>query len=123
MAAFVKKALSYLKSKHNVSTVHEWTDCAAGKYKDKYGFADLSMFSKEHGMPVIHNFFETSHGKGPCDGLGGIVKNKASKEVLSSKAIIQNAKDLVNFCNENLGNVGASNFASHHSKYDHIYVC
>jgi hypothetical protein len=70
-------------------------------------------------MPVIRNFFETSHGKGPCDGLGGIVKNKASKAVLSGKAIIQNAKDLVNFCNENLGNVGASSFASRRSKYDH----
>ena len=33
-------------------------------------------------MPVDWYFFETSHGKGPCDGVGGTVKRLAARVCL-----------------------------------------
>ena len=55
------------------------------------------------GYKVFHrNFFETSHAKGPQDAAGGFIKRQADIAVLRGITIIQNAKDLFSFCNNDL---------------------
>ena len=39
------------------------------------------------------NFFATSHGKGPVDGLGGSVKRSVWRQVKSGMAHVANAKE------------------------------
>lgn len=51
---------------------------------------------------MVRNFYETSHGKSVCDGLGAIVKNSCYQAVLSRKEIIKNANDLFEFCQKKL---------------------
>jgi hypothetical protein len=46
--------------------------------------------------------FETSHAKGPQDAAGGLIKRQADIAVLRGNTIIQNAKDLFSFCNNDL---------------------
>ena len=43
-----------------------------------------------HGTKAVWNYFETGHGKGPCDGLGGTCKRLARQAV--SKVLIQDAE-------------------------------
>lgn len=82
------------KEMPSLKTVHQWTDGSACQYKGKTSFADIS--SKESGF--TRNFFETSHGKSVCDGLGAVVKNACAKAVLTEKAVISDAKSLFKFC-------------------------
>ena len=48
-------------------------------------------------------YFETSHGKSRSDGLGGVVKGYVTGEMAAKNAIIRNAKELIEFCEEKLG--------------------
>jgi hypothetical protein len=43
-------------------------------------------------MKAVWNFFEAGHGKGPCDGLGGITKSLADEAVRTDKTVIQSAE-------------------------------
>ena len=48
-------------------------------------------------------YFETSHGKSRSDSLGGVVKEYVTGEMAAKNAIIRNAKELIEFCEEKLG--------------------
>ena len=51
----------------------------AAQYKGgKKSFADISLRSQPS---VCRHFFETSHGKNICDGLGDIVKIPAIRQL------------------------------------------
>ena len=45
---------------------HQFTDSSATQFKGLKAFADISL----RGNMITCNFFETSHGKSVCDGLG-----------------------------------------------------
>ena len=49
------------------------------------------------GLGAQWNYFESGHGKGPCDGLGGSCKRQASEAVKQGKAVIQDARDFYNW--------------------------
>ena len=49
----------------------------------------------------VRNFFETSHGKSVCDGLGAM-KNSCSRAVVSGKIILSDAKAVYSYCQQNL---------------------
>lgn len=46
---------------------------------------------------MTYNYFESYHGKGPVDGIGGAIKSIAKRAVVEGAAIITNAKDLFNY--------------------------
>jgi hypothetical protein len=54
-------------------------------------------------------FFATSHGKGPCDGIGGTIKRLARRKSLqsvnNSQEDIQTPVALFNFANSNIENI------------------
>ena len=52
------------------------------------------------GFPASWNYFEAGHGKGPCDGVGGISKQMAD-QATKQNIKIQSAADFYNF---DLGN-------------------
>lgn len=38
-------------------------------------FANINLHESTFGLKLLsHNFFATSHGKSPCDGIGAVVK-------------------------------------------------
>lgn len=75
-------------------TATEFTDGCASQYIKRNSFADISL---SH-INIVSNFFETSHGKSVCDGLGSTVKNCAIKADISGKEVIPDAKSLYNVC-------------------------
>ena len=50
-------------------------------------------------------FFATSHGKGPCDGIGGTVKRLARRASLQTEITIQTPIALFSWCNANIENI------------------
>ena len=78
--------------------IHQFTDGCAAQYKGCKAFSDISHSR----VPITQNYFETSHGKSVCDGLGAIVKNACHRGVLSGKVVISNAPTLFRFRKEKL---------------------
>lgn len=94
---FEDKAMGIIMKKIDVESVKQWTDGCAAQYKSKVGFSYLSQ--RKYKLSRI--FFETSHGKNVCDGLGAIVKNSCYRAMLTGK-VIGNASDMFNHCNQTL---------------------
>jgi hypothetical protein len=59
-----------------------FSDGCAGQYKNCKNFINLCHHKEDFGIEAEWNFFATSHGKGPCDGVGGTVKRLAAKASL-----------------------------------------
>lgn len=61
------------------------SDGAASQYKNRKNFACICEFKSKHKMDVEWHFFATSHGKGPCDAIGGNVKRMATRASLAKE--------------------------------------
>jgi len=66
------------------------------QYKNRKNFYSLCQFKKKFSIDAEWHFFATSHGKGPCDGIGGALKRNATKASLQRPYSnqITTAKDL-----------------------------
>lgn len=95
---FQEQALTVLQKTTQIRQIYEWTDGCAAQYKAKAAFADISL----QAIPVERGFFETSHGKNVCDGLGAVVKNVCYQAVVTGKAVLGTAEDVFAYCQANL---------------------
>ena len=59
-----------------------FSDGCGAQYKNRKNFINLCHHNDDFGMPAEWHFFATSHGKGPCDGVGGTVKRLAARASL-----------------------------------------
>ena len=62
--------------------VFYFSDGCAGQYKKCKNFMNLHHHSVDFGVEAEWHFFAISHGKGPCDGVGGLLKRMARKASL-----------------------------------------
>ena len=74
--------LSVIKGKVEPKKIFYFSDGAAAQYKNRKNFTNLAYHEEDYGVPAEWHFFATSHGKGPCDGIGGTVKRLATKASL-----------------------------------------
>ena len=63
----------------NIKDIEYFTDGCTVQYKNYKNFANLCNHQKDFGLNTKWNFFATSHGKQPCDSIGGTVKMIVSK--------------------------------------------
>ena len=59
-----------------------FSDGCGGQYKNYKNFINLCLHKEDFGIEAEWVFFATSHGKSPCDGVGGSVKRHAAKRSL-----------------------------------------
>ena len=83
-----------IKIEHDI----EFNDGCASQFKCITAFSNFANRS----IPTTRVYFETSHGKSKSDGLGGVVKSFASRNVSAQEVVIRNAKELFDYCEENL---------------------
>ena len=78
-----------------------FSDGCAGQYKNKKNLYNLCRHQKEFGLRAEWNFFATSHGKSPYDGLGGTIKRITVRTSLQrhKEHHILTPSDMFNFCN------------------------
>ena len=74
------------------------------QYKNRFNLGNLCKHHKNHEIHGSWNFFATSHGKSPCDGIGGTTKRLA--RLANLKAInsypIVSSTELYKWCSENI---------------------
>ena len=73
---FVQFLLQHIQ---DINRIIYFSDGCAAQYKNCKNFLNLCLHSEDFGMKAVWNFFTTSHGKGPCDGLGGTVKRLVAR--------------------------------------------
>ena len=79
---FQRKLVEFLKDRFQITKAYYFTDGAASQYKNRKNFMNLAFHENDFGFVAEWNFFATSHGKGPCDGVGGTVKRLAARASL-----------------------------------------
>lgn len=92
VVAIIDRLLEELKSL-NLTCVHYVTDSPTSQYRNKSIFHVIANHKDLYGITAKWNYWEAGHGKGPCDGLGGLCKRMADEAVNSGKATIQDALD------------------------------
>ena len=94
-------AMNYIKENHTcIQNIEYFTDGCGGQYKNFKNFINICHHYEDFGLNGKWNFFATSHGKGPCDGIGGTVKRLAYRESLrrTSSDYIIDINTMFNFC-------------------------
>lgn len=99
---FLKTLIPFLKEKHPaLRKVIYFSDGCAGQYKNRFNFINLAHHEFDFdGIIAEWHFFATSHGKNPCDGVGGTTKRlvlKASLQRTDNNHILS-AKHFFDFC-------------------------
>ncbi|XP_041360121.1 uncharacterized protein LOC121376342 isoform X1 [Gigantopelta aegis] len=81
--AYLDPVLRYIKVEHTqVSTLHVFSDGPVTQYRQKQNFFLMCTKPFQTGFNVMTwNFFESSHGKGAPDGVGGAIKRSADRLV------------------------------------------
>lgn len=83
--AYISNMLDYLKTNHiTLSKVMYFSDGATGQYKNYKNFSNLICHKDDFGVLAEWHFFATSHGKSPCDGIGGTVKRLVARASLQA---------------------------------------
>lgn len=91
--AFQKKLLPKLKEKFpELEKIIYLSDGCAEQYKNKSNFKNLCCHEKDFKVKAEWHFFPTSHGKGPCDGIGGNIKRMARDASTRKTAEINSAQ-------------------------------
>ena len=81
--SFLSNLLPMIKSSHpKINRVKYFSDGEASQYKNYKSLGNLMYHQKDHNFKAEHHFFATSHGKSPCDGIGGTIKRKAANASL-----------------------------------------
>ena len=75
-----------------------WSDGPSGQFKNRFIAALIPWFQKRKNMHIKWNYFATSHGKGPVDGIGGCIKRYVTSKIMTRKAIVQDVDAFAAAC-------------------------
>lgn len=78
-----------------ITEVSIWSDGPSSQFKNKYVAASLPVLETKHQKHIRWNYFATSHGKGPVDGIGGALKRLVWRKVQSRSSCVYNAKQFI----------------------------
>lgn len=79
----------------NIDLVKIWSDGPSKQFKNKFIAASLPVLEQKYDKKIEWNYFATSHGKGPVDGIGGALKRQVREKVLSGECEVRNAAEFV----------------------------
>lgn len=107
---FQRKLIAFLRDTlklTDVKKIYYCSDGAASQYKNRKNFINLSHHVDDFQCEAEWHFFATSHGKGPCDGIGGTLKRLARRASLQRPIDnqITNPLELYEWAKCNLGNI------------------
>lgn len=101
VAAFLDPIVHDIKQiMPDVQVCHYWTDSPTSQYRNKLIFDIIANHMELYNCAAVWNYFESGHGKGPCDGLGGMVKRMADVAINTGKVVFQDASDFFHWASE-----------------------
>jgi hypothetical protein len=102
----LREAVKHTKTEwiHSIKTLHYFSDGCAAQYKNRKHFYNLCHHANDFYINCEWNFFATSHGKSPCDGIGGTVKGltaRASLQRTTTRHILS-VEQMFDFCKDSI---------------------
>ena len=83
--AFLEVIIKHIKTvMPTLIDIQYFSDGASSQYKNYKNLVNLCCHKDDFGIPAQWNFFATSHGKSPCDGIGGTVKRLVARASLQA---------------------------------------
>ncbi|XP_044594836.1 uncharacterized protein LOC123272201 [Cotesia glomerata] len=80
---FIKLITDYIKDlPERCNKIYYFSDGAPQQFKNFKNFVNLYYHEEDFDIPAEWHFFATAHDKGPCDGIGGILKRFAARASL-----------------------------------------
>ena len=102
----MSESINFIKQKVNpeIEKVHYFSDVLDRTKTNNIFLTYACLHKMDFDVDCVWNFFATSHGKSPCDGIGGTIKRLATKASLQRPIDNQilNASDMYKFCNDNI---------------------
>ena len=96
---FNEKTLKVLENRGiEICKIIIFSDQAPSQYKNKTAF----KYIHNNILPVMLNFFATRHGKGPCDGCAGRIKQKVSALVKAETGVVNSPQTFYKLCKEHI---------------------
>ena len=92
--AFNAAILEDVKQIIEVQKVNYWSDGPSSQFKNRYNFSCILYHQQDLGCDATWNFFETAHGKGPCDGVGAEVKRSVWRSILRNAEVVNSPEDV-----------------------------
>jgi len=105
---FQEKVIQHIKDNlPHIRKIFYFSDGAAAQYKNFKNFANLSFHHEEFGIAAEWHFFATSHGKSPCDGVGGTVKREVARASLqaTTSGFLLTPDDLYQWCQQHISGI------------------
>ncbi len=105
---FLKQVLPHVRNLlPTLKKVIYFSDGSAAQYKNYKNFRNLMQHKEDFGLQAEWHFFATSHGKSPCDGIGGTVKRSASRASLqaTTSSHILTPRDLFQYAENKIKNI------------------
>ena len=99
---------SYIKENFpSIKRFEYFSDGCSGQYKNYKNFFNLTYHVQDFGLNASWSFFATSHGKSPCDGVGGMVKRALTQASLKRPTANQilSTEAAYEFCSNQVRNV------------------
>ena len=84
----------------DLHVVHFWSDGCGGQFKSKFCFALLGRYPQD--LKITWNYFESHHGKGPVDGIGGSVKTAMYRDVKACKVVFSSAQQFADYATQHV---------------------
>ena len=104
--SFIKILLDHIKINFvNINHIIYYSDGAASQYKNYKNMINLCMHNTDFNLTVEWHFFATSHGKSPCDGIGGTVKRLVDRSSKLDRILINNPNLMYQYCRDNIKNI------------------
>ncbi|KAJ8672443.1 hypothetical protein QAD02_003702 [Eretmocerus hayati] len=128
--AFQEKFIGTVKiDLPRVENVIYFSDGAPTQYKNKNMFVNICLHKKRFGLGIkSYNFFCTSHGKSPCDGVGAVAKREITRLAIRRPVDeqITNAKQMYEAADGNIKGikflwVGADKINATNRKLKQLY--
>ena len=83
--SFVSHLIPYVKNQQTgIKKIIYFSDGAASQHKYHKNLTNLCNHTSDYGLLAEWHFFATSHGKSPCDGLGGTTKRLVARASLQA---------------------------------------
>ena len=89
----------------HIDTITYFLDGCAQQYKNYKNFINFLCHGDDFGIAAKWAFFATSHGKSPCDGVGGTVKRLVKRASLQKRPSILTVFDLIRYCRSNIDSI------------------
>ena len=79
----------------DVKIIDFWSDGPTSQFKNRFAAEIIRYLQEKYGVKIRWNYFATSHGKGPVDGIGAIIKRFVTQKIMTRKALVQDVRSFL----------------------------